>query len=37
MKELHRQYTYSLVEGLRPENVNAAFIGFVRSKIVRCP
>jgi plasmid replication initiation protein len=37
IKELHRQFTYSIVEGFQPENVNAAFIGFVRSKIMQCP
>jgi plasmid replication initiation protein len=35
--ELHRQFTHSVMEGFKPENVNAAFIGFVKSKIVQCP
>ena len=37
LQELKRQFSYSIVDGFQPENVNAAFIGFVRSKIVRCP
>ena len=37
LQELQRQFSYSIVDGFQPENVNAAFIGFVRSKIVRCP
>lgn len=36
-QDLHLQFSMTLMKGFRPENVDGAFIGFVKKKIRICP
>jgi plasmid replication initiation protein len=35
--EIREQFTEQLMDGFRPENINGAFIGFVKSKVAKRP
>jgi CYTH domain-containing protein len=38
LQELKRQFTHAVIKGsFTPENVNAAFVGFVKKKAAACP
>lgn len=34
---IHAEFTQALIEGFKPNNVNGAFIGFVKKKVVSAP